>query len=228
LLGNDRLDGGNGNGTLEGGGGTRADRRMARHPAAAMATTSSITTRRHAEPGEQRCRLDSWHFGRVAGINLALYGFEQAPPSRSTRQTAWSSMTDARNQGIRSETLYDNGTSTIVEYDVANQYSWSTRTRTYNAQGTMTGETLVADGGGGDGQTTNAKPTDLSLSASAIIEGAAAGTAIGTLSASDPTGETFTYSSQQCRRSFRHQQPVVVASAALLDYEAASHAITVR
>jgi serralysin len=239
LLGNDRLDGGIGNDTLEGGAGNDVLIGGAGSDILRGGDGDDIIYYDSADTMSQvngGAGFDSLAFlGAWQAINLVLYGFEQALAiTLDTASQAWSSMTDVYNTNgtvIRSETLYDNGTSTIVEYDVANQYSWSTRTRTYNAQGAMTGETLVADGGGG-GQTTNASPTDLSLSASAVIEGAAVGTAIGTLSATDPTaGETFTYAllNNAGGRFGISGSQLVVASAALLDYETAtSHAITVQ
>ncbi|MBL8907416.1 MAG: M10 family metallopeptidase C-terminal domain-containing protein [Rhizobiales bacterium] len=165
-------------------------------------------------------------------INLVLYGFEQSLVlfTDSSNQ-AWTTKTDVYDLSgnmIRSETQNDNGTSIVVEYDVYNQYSWSTRTRYYDAAGTMTSEVLVAD----SGSPPNLAPTDLSLSASTVIENAAVGTVIGTLSTVDPTaGDTFTYAllNNAGGRFSLNGAQLVVASAVLLDYETAtSHTITVQ
>ena len=178
--------------------------------------------------------LDSLAFlGVVQAVDLALYGFEQALAILTdTGGQSWTTKTDVYDLSgnlIRNETQNDNGTSSIVEYDVYNQFSWSTRTRSYDSSGTMTGEVLVSDSGGPG---PNLAPTDLALSASSVVEGAATGTVVGTLSATDPTaGDTFTYTllNNAGGRFSLNGAQLVVASAALLDFETAtSHAVTVQ
>src|SRR4029078_4310471 len=108
---------------------------------------------------------------------LALYGFEHARSILSaTGSQSWTTKTDVYDLAgnlIRSETQNDNGTSSIVEYDVNNQYSWATRTRSYDASGAMTNEVLTPDGGGDPSPGPNLAPTDMSLSSTSVIEGAA-------------------------------------------------------
>lgn len=221
-LGNDILIGGAGADKLQGGDG---DDIIYYDAADGMANVNGGTG------------FDSLLFqGAWQAINLVLYGFEQSLLMLTdTASQSWTTKTDVYDLSgniIRSETQNDNGTASIVEYDVYNQYSWSTRTRSYDASGTMTNEVLAPDGGGGPSPGTNLAPTDLALSASSVIEGAAVGTVVGTLSATDPTaGETFTYAllNNAGGRFSLNGAQLVVANAALLDFETAtSHAVTVQ
>lgn len=174
--------------------------------------------------------------GTWQAINLALYGFEQSLLLLTdSGSQAWTTKTDVYDLSgnlIRSETQNDNGTSSVVEYDVYNQYSWATRTRGYDASGAMTSEVLGPDSGGGPSPGPNLAPTDLSLSSSSVVEGTAVGTVVGTLSTVDPTaGDTFTYSllNNAGGRFSLNGAQLVVASAALLDFETATtHAVTVQ
>jgi len=79
---------------------------------------------------------------------------------------------------------------------------------------------------------TNQAPTDLQLSATSVTEGAAGGTLVGLLSATDPdAGESFTYSliDGAGGRFVLDGNRLEVGNASLIDYEAkTSHSVTVQ
>ncbi len=79
---------------------------------------------------------------------------------------------------------------------------------------------------------TNQAPTNVSLSGTAIRENSTAGAVVGTLSASDPDtgdGHTFTLLDNAGGRFSLSGSQLVVASGAVLDYEASpSHTVVVR
>ena len=83
-------------------------------------------------------------------------------------------------------------------------------------------------------QATNDVPTDLSLSANTVVENAANGTMVGTVSGTDPdSGDTKTYSftdSAGGRFAINSSTgQITVADSSLLDYESATnHSVTVR
>ena len=78
------------------------------------------------------------------------------------RRSVWTTKTDVYDLSgnlIRSETQNDNGTSSVVEYDVYNQFAWATRTRSYDSSGALTNEVLAPDSGPPPPPTNLARPT---------------------------------------------------------------------
>ncbi|MEM1039143.1 MAG: M10 family metallopeptidase C-terminal domain-containing protein, partial [Pseudomonadota bacterium] len=82
-------------------------------------------------------------------IDLTLYGFEQAALQLlDTGNALWREVLEYYNTSDQktSETRwFDDGTSTITDYDVAEVETWSERIRTYDENGVLVSETFVDD-----------------------------------------------------------------------------------
>ena len=174
--GDDRLDGGIGNDTLIGGAGTDALLGGDGDDTIYYDALDNFSLLNAGAGYDSLAFLGAWQ-----AFDLSLYSFEQSLAiTIDSGNQSWSSITDVYDlagNSIRSETLNDDNTSTSIEYDVYSQYSWSTRTRSYNASGVLTGEVLVAEWRR-RGRRLKSDPTDLTLSASSIVEGATNGTVI--------------------------------------------------
>ncbi|MCB1431851.1 MAG: cadherin repeat domain-containing protein, partial [Alphaproteobacteria bacterium] len=130
---------------------------------------------------------------------------------------------------FRHDISFDNGTSSVTDYDVDNTQSWSERTRTYDTNGNLLSETTVQDSGG---PASNSAPTNISLSAAAIAENSTNGSIIGTLSTADPdANDTFSYMllNNAGGRFAIQGNKITVANGTLLNFEdQTSHQISVR
>ena len=104
---------------------------------------------------------DAWNTGGVNGgtgfdtlvfealwvaIDLVANGFEQSALLLiDTASEIWKEISQFYNiagQMVEKETIYDDGSSQVIVYDVANTQSWSEWTRTYDATGKQTSETF--------------------------------------------------------------------------------------
>jgi VCBS repeat-containing protein len=80
-------------------------------------------------------------------IDLVANGFEQSALLLiDTATEIWKEISQFYNiagQMVQKETIFDDGTSQVVVYDVANTQSWSEWVRTYDANGKQTSETFI-------------------------------------------------------------------------------------
>jgi Ca2+-binding RTX toxin-like protein len=166
-------------------------------------------------------------YGSYTPFDLAAHNMEVLKVIvNDTGSQAWSQKIDYYNtagQRYQQDVAYDNGTRSVTEYDVANAYSWSERTRTYNSSGTLTSEVLTPDSGT---PPANGAPTNIVLSTSTIAENSVNGTVVGGLSATDPdAGDTFTYTlvDNAGGRFALSGSNLTVANSSLLNYEAATN-----
>ncbi len=107
---------------------------------------------------------DDWAGGNVQGgigidtlmfelmrsaVNLASYGFEfSALYLLDTASQIWNEIYETYTLGdelYEVETFFDNGTRSLVVYDVDDAFGWSQWNRNYNSSGQLTGESYVTD-----------------------------------------------------------------------------------
>ncbi|HRX34991.1 MAG TPA: M10 family metallopeptidase C-terminal domain-containing protein [Aestuariivirga sp.] len=225
---NDTLDGGDGNDILDGGAG------------ADVLTGGAGDDIIYIDANDVMASLDGGtgydvviETGAYVPFDLSAHNLEELRVViNDTGSANWSQTTDYYNTAgelFRHDISFDNGTSSVTDYDVDNTQSWSERTRTYDTNGNLLSETTVQDSGG---PTSNSAPTNISLSAAAIAENSTNGSIIGTLSTADPdANDTFSYMllNNAGGRFAIQGNKITVANGTLLNFEdQTSHQISVR
>lgn len=171
--------------------------------------------------------------GVYSAFDLLLHNFERMLVKYTdTAALNWSEQIEyygTSGELYQLDVAFDDSTSSVTEFDISDLWSWSERTRTYDANGDLVSEVIVPDTGA---PPTNTAPTNIALSSSSVAENKANGSVVGALSTVDPdAGDSFTYAllNDAGGRFALSGGNIVVADGSLLDYEAAtSHDISVK